>query len=273
MKRFLKYHIKDRIVLTQQARTLKFSREVPILVFTMAKVGSLSVYQSLKMCSTAPVFHIHTLDETEIVNGIQKCYAHGVFPDSRSPVSLLNKSVIQKGRPFKVISLFRNPIERNISAFFDAFEIHMGMSASRYQGNIQTLEDAFYTKVNQQYAIHWYDRHFKNGIGVDVFDIPFDTQKKYKILKNDQCEILLMDSRLTDENKETVIADFCNLKTFELKNVNVTAQLKHAGLYKRFKSHIRFRESYLSEQLDSRYFNHFFSGDDKQKLIEIWKKD
>jgi len=271
MKRFLKYHIKDRIVLTQQARALKFSREAPILVFTMAKVGSLSVYQSLKIFSTAPVFHIHTLDETEIAAGAQKCFDNGVYPNSRSPVALLNTGVIKKGRPFKVISLFRDPIERNISAFFDAFEVHMGIPASRYQDDMHTLEDTFYTKVNHQYAIDWYDQHFKNGTGVDVYQTSFDVQKGFKIIKNDQCEILLLDSRMADKKKEALITDFCDLETFKLKNVNVTSQSKHADLYTMFKSHIRFRESYLNEQLNSRYFNHFFSTEDKQELVKNWK--
>ena len=271
MKRFLKYHIKDRIALTQQAQALRYSKQAPILVFTMAKVGSLSVYQSLKKWGAAPVFHIHTLNETEIATSVQRCFDMGVYPDSRSPVSLLNKGVIHTERPYKVISLFRNPIERNISAFFDAFEVHMGMPANAYQGDLAHLEEVFYSKVNQRYAIDWYAQHFNTGIGIDVYQTPFDIDQKHMILKDDRVEVLLMDSRLVDSKKETLIADFCDIKTFKLKNVNVTSQLKHAGLYQAFKSHIRFRESYLKEQLNSRYFNHFFSTEDKQELVKNWK--
>lgn len=273
MKRFLKYHIKDRLILAQQSQAIKQSNEAPILVFTMAKVGSLSVYQSLKTVMGTPIFHVHTLDQAEIDAGLQQCFNNGVYPDSRSPVSLINNEVIKKNRPFKVISLFRNPIERNISAFFDAFEFHIGMPASKYKGDIQTIEDAFHTKLNHRYAIDWYGKHFKNGLGLDIYQTYFDTQKKYQIIKSDLCEILLLDSRLADEKKETLIAHFCNLESFKLSNVNVTSHLKHGALYKQFKSHIRFRESYLDTQLHSTYFNHFFSDQDRKHLVQKWRKD
>lgn len=270
IKSFLKYHIKDRLVLAKQTRALKKANQSPVLIFTMAKVGSLSVYHSLKKAGVSPIFHIHTLNEEEIKAGDTRCFENGVYPNSRSPVFILNKALQQSTTKIKIISLFRNPIERNISAFFDAFQVHMGVAPEHYAGDLETLEKAFLEKLNHNYAIHWYDTHFMDGTGLDVYQTPFDTQKQYSILSNDRVEVLLMDSRLEDAKKEALVKDFCTLSNFHLQNVNVTAQAKHAQLYADFKSHIRFGENYLNQQINSKYATHFFTEEDKQMLVQRW---
>ncbi len=270
IKSFLKYHIKDRYVLARQARILKRGAQPPLLIFTMAKVGSLSVYQSLKKAGVSSVFHIHTLNKEEVIRGIKKCFDNGIYPGSRSPVILLNQALQDRSEKIKVVSIFRNPVERNISAFFDAFTLHMGVAPQDYKGDLETIEKAFHKKLQHNYAIDWYDSHFKEALGLDVYQYSFDTQKQYAILSNDIVEVLLLDSRLNDTKKEELIQDFCAVPNFQLQNVNVTSQAKHANLYADFKEYVRFRESYLNHQLDSKYTSHFFTQEDRQALKKKW---
>jgi len=270
MKGFLKYYLKDRWVLARQAIILRHSKQDPLLIFTMAKVGSLSVYQSLKKAGLTSVFHIHTLNEKEIENGIKQCFDNGIYPGSRSPVFLLNKALRDNKQKVKVVSIFRNPVERNISAFFDAFTLHMGVAPEQYKGDLETIEKVFHKKLQHNYAIDWYDTHFKEALCLDVYQYPFDKQKQFTMLSNDNVEVLLLDSRLNDAKKEELIKDFCDTANFQLQNVNVTAQAKHANLYADFKEYIRFRESYLNHQLDSKYASHFFTQEDRQALKNKW---
>jgi hypothetical protein len=239
----------------------------------MAKVGSLSVYQSLKKAGVSSVFHIHTLNEQEVYKGIKQCFDNGIYPGSRSPVFLLNQALRDSIQKVKVVSIFRNPVERNISAFFDAFTLHMGVAPALYKGDLKTIEKAFHKKLQHNYAIDWYDTHFKEALGLDVYQYPFDTKKKYTILANDTAEVLLMDSQLIDSKKEELIQDFCEVASFKLRNVNVTSQATYAKLYADFKEYIRFRESYLNHQLDSKYTTHFFTQAARQALKAKWASD
>ena len=270
IKPFLKYHIKDRWVLSQQERQLKAQKQDPVLIFTMAKVGSSSVYHSLKHQSDLPCFHIHSLDKEEEVRAKAICKEKGVYPGSRSPVFILHEQLLEKQRPYKVISLFRNPIERNLSAFFEAFEIHMGVPAHLFKGTLQEIEDAFYEKLDHSYCKDWFDNHLKEGIRVDVYEHAFAKAKGYAIIKNDQVDVLVLKSNLDDTLKATLVGDFCGIKDFTIKNVNVTEAKKEAQLYADFKSHIRFSKSYLDNQLESKYMNHFFTEAEKEKLYEKW---
>lgn len=272
MKAFLKYSIKDRLALSYQKRLLASTNQDPVLVFTMAKVGSLSVFQSLRTVTDLAVFHIHSLDEVEVQKHIALCKANDVYPGSRSPVFLINREVINRQRPYKVVSLFRNPIERNLSAFFEAFEIYMGAPAHLYKGSLEEIEVAFHTKLNHNYCRGWFENQFINGIGIDVYQTPFDTQKGYCFISEGNKEVLLLKSSLEDNLKEKLVINFCKLESFTLKNVNITSAKKEANLYTDFKKHIKFSRAYLESQLETRYVNHFFTEDEKAALYKKWTK-
>lgn len=272
MRGFLKYHIKDRWVLRQQSRQLDASKEPPVLVFTMAKVGSLSVYQSLRKFRNLPVFHVHSLDVEEERRNIAYCFENGMYPGSRTPVFLLHDEVLQKNRPYRIISLFRNPIERTLSAFFDAFRLYVGVDPKEFIGTMEDLERIFHEKIPHDYAIDWYGRQFIEGTGINVYDYPFDSHKGQGHISQDGVDVLLLNSDVDDTLKEILIREFCGLERFQLTNVNVTAQSRSAELYEEFKSHIRFSEAYLKKQLDSEYARHFLSEENRKQLIEKWMK-
>ena len=99
----------------EKTKLFLFPRKKPILVLTMAKVVSLSVYFSLKKrLFKNAIFHVHSLNEIEIKKGIQLCFQNRVYPGSKTPVFLINKKIINQKRPFKIVCLFRDQLERNI---------------------------------------------------------------------------------------------------------------------------------------------------------------
>jgi hypothetical protein len=238
----------------------------------MAKVGSSSVFKSLKKGSAIPVFHIHSLDEEEVLKGERLCFERGTYPGRRSPAFLIKKKIIAKQRPYKVISLFRNPIDRNISAFFDAFELYMGIAAENYNGNLSLLEKNLHKKINQSYSLDLYEKQFMNGTEINVYNTAFDKVQGYTKQRYGGIDLLLMNSDLGDRLKEVQIAEFCEIPNFKLMNTNITIQGSAAGLYTAFREYIRFSETYLSSQLNSKYFDHFFSDEDKERLFRKWSK-
>ncbi len=270
IKPFLKYHLKDRWVLWQQKQQLQNRTQDLVLIFTMAKVGSSSVYQSLKKQSEIPCFHIHSLSKEEEQRAIRICKEKKVYPGSRTPVFALHNHIFEKQKPYKVISLFRNPIERNLSAFFDAFEIHMGVTAPSFKGSMKDIEEAFYQKLNHSYCKDWFDVQFKQGVGVDVYEYAFAKAEGHTILHGNHPDILLLKNTLDDGLKSKLVGDFCDIDDFKLTNVNVTNAKKEATIYSEFKSYIRFPKSYLESQLESKYVNHFFTKEEKEMLYEKW---
>lgn len=250
-----------------------FPKHIPILVFTMAKVGSLSVYFSLKKWTTKKsIFHIHSLNEVEVKEGIQLCFDNNMYPGSKSPVFLINKKIVGKGKPYKIISLFRDPLERNISAFFDVFELHTGEKTTEYNGDMEQLKGLYYEKLNHDFPINWFEKQFFEATNIDVYRYDFNKEKGYKIIKKNNIELLLINSNVSDPLKEELIKDFCDLKTFKLKNRNVSSTKQYATYYNDFKNNIRFSIAYLDQLYNSKYAQHFFTEEHIKNQIEKWSE-
>ena len=82
--------------------------DIPVLVYQMGKVGSSSVTNSLLRHYSGIVLQAH--------------YFNSNHKDWR--VGRLYRWVIEEDNPLRIISLTREPIGRNVSAFFQNFEKH-----------------------------------------------------------------------------------------------------------------------------------------------------
>jgi hypothetical protein len=270
MKAFLKYYLKDPLALLRSELQLRFSKQTPVLVFTMAKVGSLSIYSSIKKQTSIPCFHIHTLSLAECEEAKQVCLSQGILPDSRSPVPILLKKIITPKNPYKIISLFRDPVERNISAFFDAFHYYVGVSAEKYEGNIESLIDCFHKKLPHDYATLWVQEKFERDTGIDLYAEKFNTKEGHQLYEYENCHVLLINSVIEDRLKRKLVAKFIGNSSFQLTNVNVTEKSNKSKLYKAFKDQIRFDKNYLDRLLQTKYSRHFFSQEEIENSYKKW---
>jgi len=248
-----------------------FPKHKPILVFTMAKVGSLSVYFSLKKwINKESIFHIHSLNEEEVKEGVQMCFENNMFPGSKSPVFLINRKIIKKGKPFKIICLFRDPLERNVSAFFDVFELHTGTKTTNYKGDFESLKGLYHEKLKHEFPINWFEKQFFEATKINVYSYDFNKEKGYQLIEKGNIELLLLNSNIADSLKEELISDFCDLESFTLKNRNVSSKKNYAADYNDFKNKIKFSKEYLNRLYDSKYAQHFFTEKHIRNQIEKW---
>ena len=223
----------------------------------MAKVGSSSVYLSLRNVLGHGVFHLHSLSKIDAANALKACHEAGLYPGSRSPIWILHKYLLGTDQPVKIISLIRNPLERNISALFESFEFHTGKKISNGTSQIE-LEEVFYNKIKLDYPLNWFDNQFKEGTGIDVYQHDYDPSLQHSIIREGRFEVLLMDVALSDFKKEEIIASFCGLKNFKLTNVNLRSASDSGDKYASFKSSFRLKPLYMNRIFDSKYFKHFY---------------
>lgn len=268
MNSFIKYYFKDRLVLAvKHLKLFLFPSKPIILIFTMGKVGSLSIYSSLKkkMWKHA-VFHIHTLDNEEVLYQYKQLKEKKQLPDSRNPIPLLNKYLSK--RKVKIITLVRDPIERNISAFFDAFEFLAGTKEEDYSGNIEDLEQIYHKTFFHEYPLNWFQNQFHKGSGIDIFKHTFSIQEGYDFIENNNTSVLLLRSDLENSKKERIIGEFCAVDCFQIKNTNVNSR----DLYFEFKNGMKFSKDYLEEIYNSYWAFHFFSEEERTQAIKKWVK-
>jgi len=242
---------------------------LPVLVYTMGKVASKSIAQSLKSHFKNSVYHIHSLNKAKIEKVNADCFKKGIYPDGRTKGGLIYKYKVLPKKSVKIITTIREPIARNLSAFFEVFEYHTGSNVKDWKGDVNDLQQFFQTEFDHNYALNWFDDEYKMMLGIDIYQQKFDSTLKYKIIKNENLDILLFRIDISDNEKENLIKDFLGLNNFKLTNKNIGQKKDYNKLYMNLKENIKLSSTYIDEMLDSKFTNHFYS---MSEILELKKK-
>ncbi|WP_052597331.1 putative capsular polysaccharide synthesis family protein [Aureispira sp. CCB-QB1] len=269
LKSFYRYHIRGQWHYLKAKKSLS-SEQKPIVIYSMGKVGSLSLYHSIRSHSNSPIFHIHSLNQRRIDWEYKTCRAKGWWPDSKNTGALIYNKKIQPNQPTSIITTIREPIERNVSAFFEVFRYYNNMDASNYDNDVSLLQEQFLQLVPHDYPLNWLDDELKMMLEIDVFATNFDTQKKYKEYQRGNFELLLMRVDLPDAKKEKRLKEFLNIPNLKLERHNIGAQKDYAHLYHTFKTSLRLPKNYVEQMLDSKYCRHFYSQEERHSLFKKW---
>jgi Putative capsular polysaccharide synthesis protein len=228
----------------------------PVLIFQMGKVGSSSLKNSLDATWPGLTIHSHT-----IMSDL----------DRRQSVRMLYDGVIRKGRPLFIISPVREPIARNVSAFFQNFERYTGIKHKESTFSIAELIRIFLQRFNHEMPLAWFDKHLKPSLGIDVYDYEFPSDG-VQVIHHGKMKLLLMRTELSDSIKQSAIGDFLNIPNFALSNANVSSQKEYAEIYDQFTQLFIAPDWYVRRMYDSRFFNHFYGPRERNILITQWQK-
>jgi tetratricopeptide (TPR) repeat protein len=223
-----------------------------LLVYTMGKVASTSVANSLrKYIENATVYDIHFLNK----NFINKNLDRGHCRDS---LFVLNHWMNQ---PLKIISLVRNPIEVNISSFFQNIERHYPeLSQTQINAiNIHEMIDKF-KSLDPTYPLTWFEKEFRDQLGFDIYSVPFSALG-WKTYIHNKYHILVMQVELPDAEKENVIKSFSSSHTLKLGNKNLSSEKWYHHKYLEFRTKLVLSREYIENCLFSTYTQYFYTNE------------
>lgn len=230
----------------------KLKKNTPVIVYQMGKVASSSIYSSLLKHYNGAVLHTHHFEpKTLLVNLFMENYAY-------------------KNEPIKLISLIREPISRNVSAFFQNFKKETGFEFHNHPYSLTELRDVFLEKSYHDYPLNWFDENILSKFNIDVYEQDFPNTG-HLIIEKGNVSFLLMKHDLENERKEKVLSEFLNIESFKLVNKNLSSKKEYAQTYKTFNK-AGMPDWYLEKMQNSRYMNHFYK-DKKEKIINKWKKE
>ncbi|HMQ51119.1 MAG TPA: putative capsular polysaccharide synthesis family protein [Anaerolineae bacterium] len=257
----------------------------PLIIFQMGKVGSTTIARSLEAVGLKmSVFHVHVLSE-EGLKRHEQIYRQSFSERRRIDRQLLASYYLRrrlekgiKGQPWKIITLVRDPIARNLSSFFEILDLeykHHGYHHRIQEGNgavpsAAQLANTFLQEFPHETPLIWFDRELKGVFGIDVYAQPFPHAKGYELYRGDRVEVLLL--RLEDLNRCTAPAfkEFLNLDQVDLVKVNVGQQKYYSKAYTEVLNSVKLPESYLDQMYSSRYATHFYSPDEVQRFRANW---
>lgn len=228
-----------------------------LFLYQMGKVGSTALERALPNA-----LHMHSLFQNPPCPARQALSSRGGFSGFRRRLSDAAKVRIIRSRPkTKIISLARDPLDRNIAMFFQ--DLHFWLSAyiekypyrMRDEGQ-ELLIDAFNEMFPHSYPSTWFDRELKQLTGIDIFEHPFDRTQGYSVINSGPYELLLLRSEQLS-NLLPVVSDFVGFEVV-LAEVNRGDAKWYGAAYRQFKADYQPSLSMQVLLSESQYSQHFF---------------
>jgi hypothetical protein len=249
----------------------RLKRRTPVIVYQMGKVGSSSVMNSLHWCGVATVFHVHRLNPDNIERVRQEYLTHGLTAPDESLGERLYADIVKRQRRAKFITLVREPISRNISAFFENFKRFTGVEYGDGDLGVEELVSIFVEEYRHLVPLTWFDVEVKQTLGINVYEHPFPKDRGYLSIKKESFELLILKLEIADSIKEEVVAQFLDIDNFRLTRANVAQDKDYAQTYRDFLRAIRLPKSYVEIMCSAKYTRHFYSEAEIEAVRSEWR--
>jgi hypothetical protein len=224
----------------------------PLFMFTMGKVGSKSIGQSLELFYPGVIVHGHVLN----LKG--RCKPGEIGPDHEDArFRKVWDWCVTKRNAARVISPVRESAARNISTFFYNFN-----QITKRPEPIESLSFAEQNRLFQAYRNHlnhtrWFDEQLRPLTDWNVYSEPYHEQCIFG--EKDNWEILVLKTELPDYLKESHLCGFLNLEKVKLTNRNTAEERPYAQSYTKFKAEFDWQR-YRRHICVTRYYQYFYSS-------------
>ncbi len=225
--------------------------------------------------------------------GIPAIHGHSItFPDwgNAKYKEIWDSAVKQKmEQKIKVICLVRNPLDRDYSTFWQPFSsnnprIILHSEATCLQEKYDSfIENTIMRNVPEEVygrlkpatwhdEFYWFDREIKSGLGIDVYNHPFDKETGYTIISEGKIEVFLGKLELLEDYIDA-LGDFVGA---ELKMVKANAASKkwYSMTYKAFRKHVQIDRKYVMHYLEGNpRVDHFYTHKEKSVFYQEWENN
>ena len=243
----------------------------PVLIYQLMKGASTTVFEALKRAGLH-VFQVHIINPDE-VRRLRAVMRERGLPTLELDVELaraIHRGIIRPGREVKVINLVREPIARNVSAYFQILDTLWQVEGAHEKVGPERLLEGFHEKFNHDRALTWFDDEFKPVLGVDVYEHEFPRESRRLRIRRGPYDILLMRVDLDDASKEKHLSEFLGVEGIKLLPANVSSEKPYAAAYRDFLRALTLSEEYVDRMLDSKYARHFFTAEERRALRSKW---
>jgi hypothetical protein len=252
--------------LQRQIDRVTSGNTIPVIVFQMGKVASSTIEATLNEAPGVDVFRAHRLRREE--------QARPEKPGRRLYESwLIHEHLIQPRIPAKVVTLVREPVGRNVSAYFQNIDQLFDVKDAWKKLSSEELTRGFLEKYNHQRALTWFDAEFKPVLGIDVYQRPFLHEQGFQRIQSAPYDALILHVEVPDEVKARELARLLGLAELKLVQKNVGEAKDYAEIYQRFVRTLKLPASYVDEMLDSKYARHFFTDEHRARVRCKWLRE
>ena len=227
-----------------------------LFVYSAPKVGSTSIVTSLRIFGLENIdtIHIHDEEMLQVLGHIKGITINELI--------LFNKYL---GKDVYVINIFRNPIERKISSFFEKIgSYHFNttdQNVNKY--NVEKVINRF----NNIFPYIETSDHFIDKYNITIPEC-FNYQQKYLLVKEN--DITYISLRLKDSVYwGTILTNIFGFNIRIVKDYESTNK-PIKDIYNLFKQNYKIPINFLDEIINCKYLKYYYSSDELKEYYNEW---
>lgn len=254
-----------------------------VIIYQMGKVGSTTIHASLEEASLPfPIYKVHFLSDEGMAHAVEFHQKTLKIPWENTPhiqtsQFLRDKIQTEPDHKWKVITVVREPIMREVSEFFqylhsmypELLDEHGNIEKERAIKLLQTR--LMFYNPEKNYTCRWFDMEIKGMFGLDVFAHPFDTTNGFSIIQHGSVDLLILRLEDLNRNFSEAIGQFLALDSpLEIVKSNVRSEQKRGSTYEQVRQELTLRESICRKIYASTYARHFYAEAEIEQFIQKW---
>ncbi|MGV6806943.1 MAG: putative capsular polysaccharide synthesis family protein [bacterium] len=284
------YYLSKAMWKRGQRKRLNACNGVPVINYQMGKVGSSTVQASLeKHLPGCPVYHVHHMNPRRVKSlerDRRRYFGTERIGYLRRPglSEFLLEEIRRGNRRWKLVTLVREPVARNVSTFFENLQVtrvdgagvfrvlsdYYGFEACVALDDLGVLIEYFHERLVHERPLVYFDDELKAVFGLDVYDEPFPRGQGFQIIHGETADLLVIRLEELDQCAPNAFDSFLDIKDFSLCQTNLGDAKDYAPLYRAFKEQIRLNPAYLDKMYDSRFALHFYSPEELHHFRRKW---
>lgn len=249
-------------------------RRRPYLVYTMGKVGSTAVAESLRAGGVEPVIDVHfmagNLDQA-VAEHAARGVASGHLATGRS-LRRRRRVLVEKG--CLVISLVRDPVARELSNAFQnpaLLSLESDGGGPELTALIERLHEGFLSPAPTEYVDSWFDLEVQESFGIDVFGEPFDAERGYQVYAAGPVRLVVIRLEDLDEVGTEAIRELTGGEvSIGIEARNVRDRTSERDRYREARRRFVLPEPVLERIYSGRLAQHFYTATERQEMIRRW---
>jgi hypothetical protein len=246
----------------------------PVLVYQMGKVGSRAVFEALAALPVRPpaLYHFHELCGLDALE-------HALVQLGDAPPRALEfvreaqavRARFVAGDPlhWKVITLVRDPVARNLSSFFYDITRYVPDFYERTPSSVELLE-AFLTRPDHDTPLAWFEQQAEPLLSLDVYAAPFPREQGYALLRSERVAWLTLRAEDLAMRIAPAMHALLGIPDFACAKTNAGMDKPYAAAYQRFLSEAQLPAEYLDHVYGSRLARHFYDAGERERMRRRW---
>jgi len=255
-----------------------FHNDPPILIYQVGKVGSTSVYLSLReRCKNVDLYHAHIISkegEDFLKEWVGYITPSAVFPEVLQARLIRSRYHRYSGdKRWKVISLIRDPVALNLSSFFQNIrKFFPDFRDEHYMDDsgAEKLLQCFYNEYPHDLPETWFKQEIGGFLGIDIYKKVFDHKQGYILYEGEKADLLILRLEDLDRIGERIIGEFMGIDNFMLKKSNVAKNKYYARSYRNIVSNKLLSEEYVCKTYGSAIAKYFYTPGEIENFKTRW---